>query len=310
MRTYIRCAALLAIAVASPGAERITLRHTEGRIDVLAADAVFTSFHFGPQFDRPFLHPLRTSDGITVSRGFPLEKIEGESTDHTWHRGIWWSHGDINGVDFWREKPGQTGRMAVRGKPAVKDGTITADVELRSPKGEALGTIREQFRFSTVGGNRLIDIGITISADRGQPLRIGDTEECCLGIRLRDEFRQDRGATLLNAEGLTKTENIWGKRSPWIDYSAAVNGRTAGVAVFDHPSNPRYPNWWHARGYAFAAANAFGEHDFMKDKTRDGSMTVPAGGKLEFQYRVVIHAGSAEAANIEQLHRQFAKTAR
>jgi hypothetical protein len=307
MLAVTRYAAVLAIAIAAPAADLITLRQSDDRVDVLAGGQVFTSFHFGAQWDKPFLHPLRTSDGITVSRGFPLENIEGETTDHTWHRGIWWSHGDINGVDFWREKPGQTGRMVVRGKPTVKGDTISADVELLSPQGEVLGTVREQFRFSMASKDRLIDVTITISADRGQPLKMGDTEEGCLGIRFRDEFRQDRGAMLLNAEGLRKTENIWGKRSTWIDYSTEVNGRTAGVAVFDHPSNPKHPTWWHARGYAFAGANPFGEHDFMKDKTRDGSMTIPAGSHLEFRYQVVIHPGNAENANIQELYRQYRK---
>ena len=54
-------------------------------------------------------------------------------------------------------------------------------------------------------------------------------------------------------------------------------------------------------GTAFCAANAFGEHDFHNDKSRDGSVTIPKGGKLEFRYRVVIHTGDAKDAKVEEL---------
>jgi Methane oxygenase PmoA len=115
----------------------------------------------------------------------------------------------------------------------------------------------------------------------------------------------ERGATLSNSDGLVTTEKIWGKRAKWVDYSTTLKGQKAGVAILDHVKNPKHPTYWHARGYGLCAANPFGEHDFHNDKSRDGSVTIPKDGKLEFRYRVVIHPGDAKDAKVEELSAAF-----
>ena len=61
-----------------------------------------------------------------------------------------------------------------------------------------------------------------------------------------------------------------------------------------------------ARGYGLLAANALGESEFTGDKTRDGSLTIPAGGSLRFRHRVIIHPGDAKSAGVERLYRNWA----
>ena len=161
--------------------------------------------------------------------------------------------------------------------------------------------------FSARGGSRVVDVRVTIRADQGVALKMGDTEEGSLALRLRDEFREDRGAVLSNSDGLIGTKNIWGKRAKWVDYSTVVGSDKVGVTIFDHPGNPKYPTYWHARGYALCAANPFGESDFLKDKTRDGSLAVPAGGSLTFRYRVLIHPGGVDSADTARWAADFAK---
>jgi hypothetical protein len=84
----------------------VTFTERANRIEVEINGKPFSTFHYGKDWPKPFLHPLRASSGTIVTRGFPLEKVEGESNDHFWHRGLWFAHGDINGVDFWREASG------------------------------------------------------------------------------------------------------------------------------------------------------------------------------------------------------------
>jgi hypothetical protein len=257
-----------------------------------------------------------------VTRNYPVEKIPGESTDHIWHHGIWYGHGDINGVDFWREFTGNPtedakfrlpiGRFVLKGKPQLKTsgsaGTITADFDLVRPDKTSLGTVRQVFTIRRSGSDNLIDAVITISADRGIALKMGDTEEGSFGLRFADEFREDRGAILTNSDGLKGTAKIWGKRARWVDYSTSIKGEQLGVSIFDHPQNPKHPTYWHARGYGLCGVNPFGEHDFHNDKTRDGSVTIPAGKNLVFRYRVVVHTGHGDASNIEKLFVAFAGT--
>jgi hypothetical protein len=66
----------------------------------------------------------------------------------------------------------------------------------------------------------------------------------------------------------------------------------------DHPGNPRYPTYWHVRDTGLLAANIFGLHDFEKDASRDGSLTIRPGQPLRFRYRVIIHPSDALRAGI------------
>ena len=303
------------VAIAGP----VVFKPAPGKIAVEIDGKLFTNFYYGWKTANPFLHPLMTSSGLAVTRAFPVEKIDGESSDHIWHHGLWYSHGDINGMDFWRETTGDptqdskfplpVGRMIAKVEPktAVREdsGTLTAELDLMTSDNKSLGTVLESFTFSRQGVNHVVDVQVTLRADRGVALNMGDTEEGSLGIRFADEFRQDRGATLLNSDGLVTTEKIWGKRAKWVDYSTTLKGQKVGVAILDHPKNPKYPTYWHARGYGLCAANPFGEHDFHNDKSRDGGVTIPKGGELEFRYRVMIHPGDAREAKVEEVSAEY-----
>ena len=283
----------------------------EGSIRVLLDGEPFTTFHFEREWDKPFLYPLRTASGTTVSRGYPLEPRPGEETDHDWHRGIWYGHGNINGHDFWRELGrDRTGMIVPLSEPVFEQGeesgSIEAELGLRSADGELQGTLVQRYSFSRAGTAVRIDAELEFRADQGQEIRFGDTEDGGFGMRLADEFRQERGAVLSNADGLMGTENIWGREARWVDYSAGVGGKPVGVAILDHPSNLRHPSRWHARGYSLCSANPFGVSDFTGKGNAAGSHVVPLGDALRFRYRVVIHEGGAEAAEIERWFREFA----
>ena len=197
-------------------AAEISFEPEADKIHVLINAQPFTTYHFEEKWDKPFLHPVRTLSGIDVSRGWPVEPREGESDDHIWHRGLFMGHDRINGADFWRELGrDKTATLVPRSTPtfSVADGqgTISAELDLLTTKKESLGAIRQVFTFSVEGDSAVIDANITILADRGVALTMGDTEEGWVGFRFDDAFKQENGATLLNSDGLLGTENIWGQ---------------------------------------------------------------------------------------------------
>ena len=103
---------------------------------------------------------------------------------------------------------------------------------------------------------------------------------------------------IVNAQAKTTEKNTWGKRSEWVDYSGKIDGSTYGIAVLDHPSNPRFPGYWHVRDYGLFAVNVFGRHDFENGTGNDGSLTIRPGQPLRFRYRVIVHPGDAYQAGI------------
>ena len=84
---------------------------------------------------------------------------------------------------------------------------------------------------------------------------------------LADKLAEKGGTgTMTNAEGAQKMKNVWGKPSPWVDYSGTLDGEQVGIAIFDGKQNPKHPTTWHSRDYGLFAANPFGDHDFYNDK--------------------------------------------
>lgn len=295
----------------------VRLTKQAGRIDVEIDGKPFTAFYFGGEAPKPYLHPLAAATGKRVTRGFPMEQIQGETKDHPHHRGLWFTHGDVNGLDFWVNEPSTRPEVqARRGKIVLtktgdvksgsKEGLIKASFEWQTPDGKPILAESRTMTFRGDATNRVIDFDVTFKAI--QRTKFGDTKEGFFAIRLRDELTESRGTgTLVNASGATKMANTWGKASPWMDYWGTLEGEKLGVAIFDHPSNPKHPTFWHCRDYGLFAANALGEHDFFRDKTRDGSITIEPGQELRFRYRVVVHPGDTSEAKIAELYSAYAK---
>jgi hypothetical protein len=112
---------------------------------------------------------------------------------------------------------------------------------------------------------------------------------------------------IVNSAGV-RDGQTWGKRAEWCDYYGPVEGRTVGIAIFDHPKNPRHPTWWHVRDYGLFAANPFGQHDFesLPDKTA-GNLVVPAGKSVTFRYRFYLHEGDEQQAKVAEKYQQYVK---
>lgn len=59
-----------------------------------------TEFYLAPDGNKLDVYPLRSALDIFATRRFPIEKVEGEMTDHPHHRGMFFSHGNVNAFNF------------------------------------------------------------------------------------------------------------------------------------------------------------------------------------------------------------------
>jgi hypothetical protein len=116
-----------------------------------------------------------------------------------------------------------------------------------------------------------------------------------------------RTGKISDAEGRETEAQVRGKRANWAGYSGEFKGERLGIAIFDHPSNPRYPAYWHTRGYGMFAANIFAVSDLGNDKSHDGSLTLKAGEELHFRYRVVIHPGDTATVGLAKMYSEYTK---
>ena len=271
---------------------------------------LFTELVYGGQA-KPVLFPILGPDGMMMVRQWPMgEALAGEEKDHPHHKGLWFTHGSVNGVDFWSETPA-AGKIVVQGVPEVliMDGAVVLKTResWQKPDGKVVVGSTTMITCGVEGSDRFIDYTITLSTDAGDVV-FGDTKEGTMGIRTNSLLNLKGAAakgTATNSEGKTGAA-IWGMSAKWVDYTAPAQGGAIGVACFDHPSNLRHPTTWHARDYGLIAANPFGLHDFQKMPVGAGDYVLKKDHPLKLQYRWLFHTGDTAAAQIARRWEKWA----
>jgi len=291
----------------------VEITRLDDRLRVEIDGQLFTDY-FYKDVPRPYCYPVIGPGGVRMTRDWPMKDTPGEVHDHPHHRSLWFAHGSVNGLDFWSEQRAF--------------GKTVHDTFLEVTSGKKVGVIRERNKWVAADGTvvctdertlrfheparpseRLIDFDITLYASNGE-LTLGDTKEGTMAVRVAEtmKLKSPPGkGHIVNSEGVRDNET-WGKRAAWCDYYGPVDGKTVGIAIFDHPKNPRHPTWWHVRDYGLFAANPFGQHDFEKltDKTA-GNLVVPAGGSVTFRYRFYLHEGDDQQADVAGKYKQYVK---
>ncbi|HWE40770.1 MAG TPA: PmoA family protein [Isosphaeraceae bacterium] len=276
-------------------------------VRIVAGLIPFATYHSktGP---KPFLFPLNGPgpEPVGVTRAYPMEKVEGEDHDHPHQRSLWFTHGNVNGIDFWSEQ-GRHGTIRETSRNVVSGpliGVLRTTDDWLGPDGKKVLEDERTLRIFLTHKARVLDFDVTLRATVG-PVTFGDTKEGTFGLRVVSSMDVDKkkGGKITNAEGLTDAA-AWGKASPWVDYSGPVGDKTVGVAIFNHPSSFRAPTTWHVRTYGLFAANPFGWHDFGRKES--GAYTLPRGESITLRYRILIHDGDAAAANLPAAFRAYA----
>jgi len=336
---------LLAAAMLSPSTAfaasehgvQVVAHETERRIDITIDGKPFTSYIWPTTLKKPVLFPLITDEGITVTRGYPLDPRPGERVDHPHHAGLWFNYGNANGFDFWNNsdaiKPAQRPKMGsikltriVSTKSGSDRGELVADSMWITGSGEKLLDQTTRYIFIRRPHERVVDQIITLKAlDR---VVFHDDKEGLLGMRVAHwlESPDEKGGVFMDASGrptkvasidttgatgvyLTsegvKGEAAWGTRGRWCALTGHTGGHTVTIAIFDHPGNPGYPTYWHARGYGLFAANPLGRSIF-DPKQPPFNFTLDKDQTVTFRYRVVLHSGQEDPAALNREADAFA----
>jgi hypothetical protein len=289
------------------GGVKITQEKGKLRIDV---DGLHFADYVYEGYSRPFLFPIIGPGGAKMTRKWPMADMENEDHDHPHHKSFWWAHGDMNGIDFWAEgkDSGKTVHESFTAVKSGKMGLIKSRNKYVDKNGTVVCTDERILRFYPGNDGKNFDFEITLHAgDAG--LKFGDTKEGTMAIRLAETMRL-KGKVgkghIVNSEGV-RDGDTWGKRAKWVDYYGPVEGKTVGVAIFDHPSNPRHPTWWHVRDYGLFAANPFGIHDFEKKEKGAGDLQVNAGEKITFKYRFYLHSGDEKEGKVGEAYDRYVR---
>jgi hypothetical protein len=343
MKHPLALLALLAALGQAAVAQEVKLveQKDKQQVDVLVDGQPFTSYVYWSNQKKPLLSPLRTAQGNIFTRGFPLEKVAGERTDHPHHISSWFNYGDVNGCDFWNSPPegfdraSKTPYGAVRHKSikAIESGKGAATLEVSSDwimhDGSKVLQQDEKLVFRASKDLRIIDRIVTLTAQDKDAV-FHDSKEGVIAIRVTRSLEEPSNkaevftdasgkptavakldntgvnGVYLSSEGKVGEKEAWSTRAKWMTLSGNVKGEDVSIGIFDHPKNVTYPTYWHNRGYGLFAANPFGAKEFTKGKTVL-NFTIKAGKSETFRFRILIHSGKLTAEQTEAQYQQFLK---
>ena len=293
------------------GAKGVQITELTDHVRVEINGRLFTEYFF-KDVPRPYFYPLIGPGEAPMTRNWPMKNTPDEEHDHPHHRSLWFTHGSVNGQDFWSEEKA-FGKIVHDGFIEIRSGAEFGTIKSRdkwvAADGTTVCTDERTMRIYTPKDDqqRMFDFEIILRASHGD-LTFGDTKEGTMAVRLAETMRLQGKVGhghIVNSEGVRDLPT-WGKKAAWCDYYGPVEEKIVGIAIFDHPQNPRHPTWWHVREYGLFAANAFGKHDFEKlpDKTA-GNLTVPAGKSITLRYRFYLHQGDTQQAAVAEKYRQY-----
>ncbi|MES2004901.1 MAG: PmoA family protein [Bacteroidota bacterium] len=297
------------------------------KITVYIGKKIFTEFVYTDTMEKPFLYPIYAPNGQTITRGFPWKPEPNDPVDHPHHIGLWFNYENVNGLDFWNNS------FAIPAEKKKQYGWIRTEKILETSSGQAGKLVYQSnwtdqqknvllqekttYVFSVINGNRVIDRTTTLTA--AQDVTMPDVKDGMLGLRVAHElelpvkqtkeYKDDKGivtkvtatkdATVtgnyLTSEG-KEGDAAWGTRGNWCMLYGKKGGDTISIAIIDHPTNPGYPTYWHARNYGLFAANPLGQKVFSEGK-KVLDYKLAKGQSATFRYRIVIASGKTRLSN-------------
>ena len=309
------------------------------KINVIIGGKPFTSFLYPDSLEKPVLYPVHAANGTVVTRGFPLNMQPGDPTDHPHHVGVWFTFENVNGLDFWNnsyaipaEKKHSYGWIrtsSVREESTGTLGRIYYTAKWTDQQRKALLEEITILEFTGTEHQRIIDRTTVLKADTN--VLFTDAKDGLYGIRLAhaleiptnkdQEFKDDKGNVTIVKGGTDKIPNgnyitsegkagdsAWSTRGRWCKVFGKMENDSVSVTIIDHPANPNYPTFWHARGYGLFAANPLGEKIFTNGKSFK-NLHLKNGESVTFRFRMVIDEGdkTIPTKELNMIADEFAK---
>ncbi|MCX6327044.1 MAG: PmoA family protein [Bacteroidia bacterium] len=309
------------------------------KVDVFINGNLFTSYQYPEKIEKPFLLPVIAPNGSVITRGFPIEPRKGERIDHPHHIGIWFNHGNVNGLDFWnnssaipadkKKSYGHIVHQKIVKAESGKKGVLEVVMNWDDDKGNTLLRENTKYIFSGDRNSRTIDHIATLTAVNG-PVSIGESKEGLFAIRVDRAFEMPSNESLIFTDdkgnpttvkatdntGVTgmytsskgiKGDEVWGTRNDWVILSGVKDNVLITFGIFDHPKNPGYPAYAHARGYGLFSVNNFGQNVY-DPKQEKKSFKLEKGESITLFHRFYVQSGSEltpEQAN--KIFQEFSK---
>ena len=296
------------------------------RFKILHEGRLLTAYNKGnPQYG-DFFKAFPNIEPVHTLSGLPVTASGAANFNH--HKSVFLGLGRLNGHNFYHDcyppfaayRPFPSGDIVqvdarVHGEG---DAVVLAARNEWVPKVDVPAPLREFFaaaegtdgsepervctehrtvRVGLVHGCYTIDVDSEFEATDGE-LYFGQDGHSYLGVRVADAIDEEDGGLVTDSAGRSGCDAINEQVADWVDYSGSLGEHALGIAVMNHPAN--LPTLFRARAYGF-----FGPSPFFAADHR-----LPAGERLLFRYRVVVHDGDASAVDLPRLFDEFRSVSR
>lgn len=321
---YLITSILLALFVTANAQDvKLVQDESQRKVDVIIDGKLFTSYQYPKNQEKPFLFPIYAPNGSVVTRGFPIAPRKGERVDHPHHIGLWFNHGNVNGLDFWNnssaiaaDKKNSYGHIVVQKivkAESGKTGTLEVVSNWDDNKGITVMTENTKYIFSADKTSRTVDHISVLTAANG-PVTITDNKEGLIAIRVDRAFEMPSTESLIftddkgNPTTVKATDNtgvtgmyvssngkkgdaVWGTRNEWVILTGTKDNTLISMALFDNPKNSGFPAYTHARGYGLFAINDLGQFSY-DPKAEKKIYNLAKGESMTLYHRFYIQSGS------------------
>lgn len=263
----------------------------------------------------PILYPLHGPHNLPMTRNDPMNRAEGEADDHPHHQSVWFAHEAVNGISFGHTRD-NSGRIVhdelLHTQADGASATIAARNKWIGPDDRVHLKDVTRITFTAIPRGRIIDYQVTLHASEGDVV-FGDAKDAGFGVRMHPYLRlrpdlsrgvRDVFGQAVNSEGVTGPA-VRPKRARWIAYWGPIENKQVTFALFDHPDNLQYPTRWHARDDGLVAANPFGVHAWQSQDEPSGEITLKAGERVTFRYRMLLLDGPADVHELDRMHQAY-----
>jgi Methane oxygenase PmoA len=240
-----------------------------------------------------YFHPVYGLDGEILTDDFPK--------DHENHRGLHWAwpHVKIDSeeVDLWSLRDIRQEFQRWLARETSSKGAVLG-VENGWFVGDRRVLLERVFAriHPTSSQGRYIDLDLTLTPE-GRPVTLWGAEgKSYGGLTLRFG---PRSKTTITVPSGRSAEDLLITRLPWADLSGDLKGGDAlsGATVFVNPKHPSYPPTWMTRHYGLLAVGWPGVTP----------QSLPAGKAVSLRYRIWIHRGVPETAEIQRTYDAYRK---
>ena len=242
---------------------------------------------------RPDFYPVYSPTGREVTSNCAYR--------YNHHKSIFIGHANVNGINFFHDNNPTRSNLGdillEKSQYAVDESNVHITTHNGWITKNGARLLDEERSFTVTPGEIAYTIDLTSTLIASQTdLTFAQDNHAFLGVRVADTMDVEDGGTILNANGQRNEEEAMQQAANWTDYSGPVAGKTVGVTLMNHPSNP--PSAFFTRNYG----------TFLTNFTLLSKYELPHGESLTQRFRILIHEGDAIDANVKDYYNQFVET--